>query len=119
ENAFREDLYYRLNVVPVRLPPLRPRAEDIAELARHFLDRAAADGLPRKHLDPDAAIRLGEHGWPGNVRELENLMRRLAALTREERIGVTAVEQQLNGVALPEDAPVIAASGGLADAVEQ
>ena len=62
DNAFREDLYYRLNVVPVRLPPLRQRVEDIGELASHFLDRAAADGLPRKRLDTAAVERLGRHG---------------------------------------------------------
>jgi two-component system nitrogen regulation response regulator GlnG len=119
DNSFREDLYYRLNVVPVRLPTLRQRPEDIAELARHFLDRAAADGLPRKLLGPDAVERLAQHGWPGNVRELENLMRRLAALTREEVIGANAVEQQLNVPSLPDQPPpVIASSGGLADAIE-
>src|SRR5690606_27200864 len=86
-NGFREDLYYRLNVVPVALPPLRDRPGDIPELARHFLDRAGQEGLSRKRLGTDALERLAAHGWPGNVRELENLMRRLAALTREEVIG--------------------------------
>ena len=95
DGGFREDLYYRLAVVPIRLPPLRERGGDIAELARHFLDRAAADGLPRKTLDPAAAAALEAHRWPGNVRELENLMRRLAALTRDPVIGRGLVEQQL------------------------
>ena len=93
---FREDLFYRLNVVPIRLPPLRARADDIGELARHFLARAEAEGLPRKLLDPSAIERLRSHGWPGNVRELENLMRRLAALAREETITAAAVENGLN-----------------------
>mgnify|MGYP003574947140 CR=1 FL=1 len=92
---FREDLFYRLNVVPIRLPPLRARADDIAELARHFLELAAASGLPRKTLTADAINRLMIHPWPGNVRELENLMRRLAALSREEAITAAAVEQGL------------------------
>jgi two-component system nitrogen regulation response regulator GlnG len=118
DHAFREDLYYRLNVVPVRLPALRQRTEDIAELARHFLDRAAADGLPRKLLDPAAVERLSRHPWPGNVRELENLMRRLAALSREELITAAAIEQRLSGGALPESGPAMEPSGGLADAVE-
>ena len=83
---FREDLFYRLNVVPIRLPPLRERAEDIPLLARHFLDRARADGLPMKILDRSATDRLKQHSWPGNVRELENLMRRLAALCPDETI---------------------------------
>jgi two-component system nitrogen regulation response regulator GlnG len=118
DNAFREDLYYRLNVVPVRLPALRQRVEDIAELARHFLDRAAADGLPRKQLSTDAIDRLARHGWPGNVRELENLMRRLAALSREDVITGSVVEQQLSGTAHTEPHIAIPASGGLAEAVE-
>ena len=92
---FREDLYYRLNVVPLRLPALRARAGDIAELARHFLQRAASDGLPRKSLDAGAVEWMQRYAWPGNVRELENLMRRLAALTRGEMIGAAAVEDGL------------------------
>jgi two-component system nitrogen regulation response regulator GlnG len=83
---FREDLYYRLNVVPIRLPPLRARRDDIAELARHFLDRAAAEGLPSRTLDPQAAAWLASREWPGNVRQLENAMRRIAALAREDVI---------------------------------
>ncbi|MBN8814775.1 MAG: nitrogen regulation protein NR(I) [Sphingomonas sp.] len=84
---FREDLFYRLNVVPIALPALRERRQDIALLARHFLDRAAEHGLPRKRLD-EAAIRTIEaHDWPGNVRQLENIMRRLAVLSRDEVIG--------------------------------
>ena len=120
EGSFREDLYYRLNVVPIRLPALRQRPEDIGELARYFLDRAAADGLPRKLLDAAAVERLSLHGWPGNVRELENLMRRLAALSREDVITAYVVEQQLSGAGGgPQDSvPVLASSGGLADAVE-
>jgi len=84
---FREDLFYRLNVVPVTLPALRERRQDIALLARHFLDRAAENGLPRKRLDEAAVIALEAHDWPGNVRELENIMRRLAVLSRDEVIG--------------------------------
>jgi len=115
---FREDLFYRLNVVPLRLPPLRARADDIAELARHFLARAVAEGLPLKHLDGSAVARLQQYGWPGNVRELENLMRRLAALTRGETIDAGAVEAGLH-----EGQPVRGGGGGdsgdsLADAVE-
>ncbi len=84
---FREDLYYRLDVVPIALPPLRERRGDVAELARHFLDRAVTEGLPRKTLEGEAVAVLEAHDWPGNVRELENLMRRLAALSRDDRIG--------------------------------
>jgi len=118
EGGFREDLYYRLNVVPMRLPALRQRSEDVGELARHFLERAAADGLPRKTLDEAAVARLTRHAWPGNVRELENLMRRLAALVREERIGAAAIEVQLGGPGPGEPAPAIETDGGLAGSIE-
>jgi two-component system nitrogen regulation response regulator GlnG len=103
---FREDLYYRLNVVPVHLPPLRARSEDIAELARHFLDRAVAEGLPRRHLAPDAIAWLEAQPWPGNVRELENAMRRLAALARDEVITAAAAETWIvhAGARAPEPA---------------
>ena len=117
ENGFREDLYYRLNVVPVRLPPLRERGGDVTLLARHFLERAAADGLPRKSLDEAAALRLERHAWPGNVRELENLMRRLAALSRDPVIGAALVEQQL--AAAQSGAAVLPDASSLAEAIEQ
>jgi two-component system, NtrC family, nitrogen regulation response regulator GlnG len=94
--AFREDLYYRLNVIPIAVPPLRHRGDDIAMLARHFLDRAASDGLPRKSLAPSGGARLARHDWPGNVRELENMMRRLAVLARDEVITDELVNQQLD-----------------------
>ncbi|NIJ06614.1 two-component system nitrogen regulation response regulator GlnG [Sphingomonas vulcanisoli] len=118
EGTFREDLYYRLNVVPIRLPALRDRGDDVAELARHFLDRAAADGLPRKSLDVAAAARLTQHSWPGNVRELENLMRRLAALGRDPVIGGAQVEQQLAGASLPSIG-LVPEGSSLGDAIEQ
>ena len=95
--AFREDLFYRLNVVPVSLPALRERREDVALLARHFLDKAAGEGLPRRQLTPDALTVLAAHDWPGNVRELENLMRRLAVLARDERIDGDAARAMLGG----------------------
>ncbi|WP_375381982.1 nitrogen regulation protein NR(I) [uncultured Sphingomonas sp.] len=88
---FREDLFYRLNVVPIAMPPLRERAGDVALLARHFLDRAVEQGLPRKTLDAAAVAALDAHDWPGNVRELENLMRRLAVLSRDEQLGAQDV----------------------------
>ena len=118
DGAFREDLYYRINVVPVRLPSLRQRGEDIGELARYFLDRAAADGLPRKALDAGAVDRLMRHAWPGNVRELENLMRRLAALSRDELITASVIEQQFDGGPQPDGVPPVMGSGGLSEAVE-
>ncbi|WP_375395712.1 nitrogen regulation protein NR(I) [uncultured Sphingomonas sp.] len=88
---FREDLFYRLNVVPIALPPLRDRRQDVPLLARHFLDAAAAQGLPRRQLGRDSVAVLEAQDWPGNVRELENLMRRLAVLARDEVIDAQAL----------------------------
>ena len=95
QGLFREDLFYRLNVVPIRLPPLRERSEDIPALTRHFFAQASSEGLPVKSLDPAAMDRLKAYRWPGNVRELENLVRRLAALYSQEMIGVDAIEAEL------------------------
>ena len=97
---FREDLFYRLNVVPVTLPALRERRQDVPLLARHFLDGAAAQGLPRRQLTSDALTALAAYDWPGNVRELENLMRRLAVLARDEVIDASAIHPLL-GAASP------------------
>ncbi|MEO7691699.1 MAG: nitrogen regulation protein NR(I) [Sphingomonas sp.] len=97
---FREDLFYRLNVVPVSLPALRARRQDIALLARHFLDRAAEGGLPRKQLDALAITALENYDWPGNVRELENIMRRMAVLSRDERIDADEVRAVLGAAAI-------------------
>ena len=95
QGLFREDLFYRLNVVPIRIPPLRERVEDIGDLVRHFLAEARADGLPSKSLDGAALERLKAYAWPGNVRELENLVRRLAVLCSEDVIGADAIEAEL------------------------
>ncbi len=82
QGIFREDLFFRLNVVPLRLPALRERAEDVPDLIRHFFVLVEREGLTRKTLDGDAMERLKRYRWPGNVRELENLVRRLAAPIR-------------------------------------
>jgi two-component system nitrogen regulation response regulator GlnG len=95
QGLFREDLYYRLNVVPLRLPPLRERVEDIPDLVRHYLRKAEDEGLPHKSLDNDALDMLRRHRWPGNVRELENLIRRLAVLHSGETIPASAVAGEL------------------------
>ncbi len=102
QGLFREDLFYRLNVVPIRIPALREKTEDIPDLVRHFFAQAEKEGLPRKSLDQAAMDRLKSYRWPGNVRELENLVRRLAALYSEEVIGVDIVEAEL------ADAPPVA-----------
>ena len=116
---FREDLFYRLNVIPLRLPPLRARRDDIPALARHFLDRAASEGLPRKSLDAGAVEAAQRHDWPGNVRELENLMRRLAALTRGDVIDAAAIDDGIGSDTrrIAVDA-VTAQADGLSAAVE-
>ena len=117
---FREDLYYRLNVVPIRLPPLRLRADDISELARHFLDTAHREGLPLRTLDKSAEDWLRQYPWPGNVRELENLMRRLAALARDDVITAAAIEVELRESVAETDLYVAPQAGqGLAESVEQ
>jgi two-component system nitrogen regulation response regulator GlnG len=103
QGLFREDLFYRLNVVPIRLPPLRERMEDIPLLARHFLERARASGLPLKQLSTEALERLKGHAWPGNARELENLMRRLAALYAQETIDAEAVASELSEAEPPAE----------------
>jgi two-component system nitrogen regulation response regulator GlnG len=119
QGLFREDLFYRLNVVPIRLPPLRERAEDIPELVRHFLAVTGAEGLPAKTLDAAALARLASHRWPGNVRELENLIRRLAALYSQETIGVEVIEAELAEAGPPPPADAAPADGSLSGAVER
>jgi DNA-binding NtrC family response regulator len=91
EGRFRADLYYRLNVIPLTLPPLRERPEDIGELAEHFVRRHTPPGRAL-HLAPEFLGRLAGHTWPGNVRELENCLRRAVALATSSEIGLNALE---------------------------
>ncbi|MGA2492161.1 MAG: nitrogen regulation protein NR(I) [Roseiarcus sp.] len=106
QGAFREDLFFRLNVVPLRLPPLRERSEDIPDLVRHFFQRGVSEGLPPKSLDTAAMERLRRYSWPGNVRELENLTRRIAALYPQDVIGEALIEAELGA-----SAPLLGLSG--------
>lgn len=92
---FREDLYYRLAVVPIELPPLRERADDIEALARHFLVQAASEGLPRRQLTSEGAALLARQPWRGNVRELRNFIYRLALLARDDVVDAAAIEPLL------------------------
>ncbi|MEZ5774387.1 MAG: nitrogen regulation protein NR(I) [Hyphomicrobiaceae bacterium] len=117
DGLFREDLFYRLNVVPMRLPPLRERRDDIPDLVRHFLREAVRQGLPEHRFDAGALERLKAHDWPGNVRELENLVRRLAALIQQETISVRIVEEELQGTGL-EGRAGGAPGGGAEEAAE-
>jgi two-component system nitrogen regulation response regulator GlnG len=107
---FREDLFFRLNVVPLRLPPLRERAEDLPDLTRHFMGLVEKEGLPRKQIDSEAMEKLKRYRWPGNVRELENLIRRLAALYPQETITGPIIEAELDTAPRPDTA----AGGGSA-----
>ncbi|MBV9376520.1 MAG: nitrogen regulation protein NR(I) [Alphaproteobacteria bacterium] len=119
QGLFREDLFYRLNVAPIRLPPLRERSADIPALVRHFAMVAVREGLPLKRLDDAAMERLLTYRWPGNVRELENLVRRLAALYSQEVIGAGIIDAELGDASLSGD-PAEGSSGeGLAAAVER
>ena len=107
---FREDLYYRLNVVQIRVPPLRERREDVLPLADHFLRRFAAEhGRAVPRLSADAKRRLSEYWFPGNVRELENLIERAVTLSTGEEVTVDALPAVLRGTgshALSPDAPL-------------
>ena len=87
QGRFREDLYYRLNVIGIVMPPLRERTEDILELALHFLMRSAQKcGKRITHIDPEALAALERHLWPGNVRELENVIERAVVLAESDRV---------------------------------
>ncbi len=97
QGQFREDLFFRLNVVPVRLPPLRDRTEDIPDLVRHFIAGAIKDGLPPKDMSPEAVELLKTHRWPGNVRELENMVKRLLAMEVDDVINESSVAHELAG----------------------
>jgi two-component system, NtrC family, nitrogen regulation response regulator GlnG len=109
---FREDLYYRLNVVPIRLPPLRERLDDIGDLVRHFLRQLGKQGHGHKAIESAAIERLKAHNWPGNIRELENMIRRLSALHSEDTISETHVLAELAGARTMEQ-PLITQSDNM------
>jgi len=117
QGLFREDLYYRLSVVPIRLPPLRERSEDIPELVRHFFAEVQDEGLSAKALDGEAMDALKAYPWPGNVRELENLVRRLAVLYSQETIDRQVIDRELSEGKAAERA-VAAPAESLGGAVE-
>jgi len=96
DKQFREDLYYRIHVVPIQLPPLRERLGDIPILCEHFLQtHCTANGIPKKHIDDTALSTFEQHSWPGNVRELENLIQRLVITVRGEEIHATHLPSRL------------------------
>jgi two-component system nitrogen regulation response regulator GlnG len=117
QGLFREDLFYRLNVATLRMPPLRERLDDVADLARAFLLRAHREGLPAKTLDESAVQRLQRYSWPGNVRELDNLMRRVAALYAEDPITARLIDRELQDEQRPT--ALIQAPASLEDLLAQ
>jgi two-component system nitrogen regulation response regulator GlnG len=119
QGLFREDLFYRLNVVPLRLPPLRERLEDIPDLIRHFLNIAEQEGLPTKSFEPGAIERLKRYHWPGNVRELENLVRRLSAIYSQDIVTREMVENELASVSRAPFNDTAERSGDLSESVER
>jgi len=112
QGLFREDLFYRLNVVSVALPPLRDRVGDISELVRHFLQLSALSGLPLKTISINALALLRYHRWVGNVRELENFISRLIVLSPDEEISESQVNESLRLI------PLINSTGGETDNVK-
>ncbi|MFY9751829.1 MAG: sigma 54-interacting transcriptional regulator, partial [Candidatus Acidiferrales bacterium] len=121
EDRFREDLFYRLSVIPIQLPPLRERRDDIPLLARFFLDRYTRSmGKNLEGIDPEAMRRLEVYEWPGNVRELENTIERSVALETSRRISVaglpdriTSFYQDYRSSAIPEAKAALIPEGGL------
>ena len=111
---FREDLYYRIHVVPIQLPPLRERGGDVALLADYFLRvHLTANGLEQKRLTPDALAALEEHSWPGNVRELENLIQRLVIMVPGPTIGLEHLPQQLLAQSVTAHEAILLPEGGV------
>jgi len=119
QGLFREDLFYRLNVVPLRIPPLRERSDDIPELVVHFLAKATSDTLPAKIIEPKAMERLQRYRWPGNVRELENLILRLTALYSQQVIDVSTIEAELADTSVMGQPDDSGDSQSLSDSVER
>jgi len=119
ESKFREDLYYRLNVVQITLPPLRDRKEDIPALVEHFLDRVAKEnGQPRRKIEDVAYWYLQNYPWPGNVRELENEMRRAVALS-DELISVDVLKEEIRSKDLFKPNIKIPSGSALKDVVKE
>jgi two-component system nitrogen regulation response regulator NtrX len=101
QKQFREDLYYRLCVVPIRVPPLRERASDVRPLAEYFLEEfCRRNNFKPKRLDGEVFAALDKFGWPGNARELKNVIERMAILTPGERLGPDSVPLEIR---LPEE----------------
>src|SRR5207248_11309961 len=122
EQRFREDLFYRLNVITIPLPPLRRRREDIPLLVAHFLEKYAEENKRKvKDLTPDAMRILMDHSWPGNVRELENTIERAVVLCTSDRIGAELLPDYLRFPVQTEQPAMIVPTEGISlkDAVSR
>ena len=102
DGGFREDLYYRLNVIPIELPPLRDRLDDVPELAQHFLDKYAREMGKAMTLEAEATDRLMHFGWPGNIRELQNVIERAVVLSESDALTLADLPMDLSPFAAPE-----------------
>jgi transcriptional regulator with GAF, ATPase, and Fis domain len=105
ERSFREDLFYRLNVFPIRVPPLRERGGDIVLLARHFLQKYRHDDRPAAELTPEAEQMLLSYSWPGNVRELENVIERATILCMGGLVGAEVLPPEIRAASGPDGRP--------------
>ncbi len=120
EKRFREDLYYRLNVITVRVPPLRERHEDIRVLAQHYLRvYAAKNGRKLEGFSNEALERLESYAWPGNVRELENLIERTVLLARKDRLDAEDLPEEVAGVKRPPRDAILELVGTPLDEIER
>ena len=109
--TFREDLYYRLNVLTITLPPLRERVEDIPLLAAYFFRKACREmGMPEKEIDPEVLHWMSGNPWPGNVRELQNFVRRMTVFSTTERVDMNLVRLVCRGSASAPESPCAHAS---------
>src|SRR6202007_2693922 len=102
DGIFREDLYYRLNVVKIDLPPLRERPEDIPLLATHFAEKYARPGAPNKQIAPQTMDVLLNYSWPGNFRELENMIERACVTSQEDLIQPKNLPQEILSPTAPK-----------------
>ena len=119
QGLFREDLFYRLNVVPIRVPPLRNRSSDISDLVHHFGNQIVDIGLPKKIIDSEGMRVLEDYSWPGNIRELENLVKRISALYAEKIITAETIKKELFEVNNENNQAKLIPSESLSDSIER
>ncbi|MDG1888333.1 MAG: nitrogen regulation protein NR(I) [Alphaproteobacteria bacterium] len=119
QGLFREDLFYRLNVVPIRVPPLRNRSSDIPDLVHHFGNQIVDIGLPKKIIDADGMRILEDYSWPGNIRELENLVKRISALYAEKIITAETIKKELFEVNSEKNQAGSESSESLSESIER